>query len=74
LRPQEIKEQLKSLIEAASTIDPSLEIRLKQINRWVKDVKPGSLTAKKFVLFFLQQIIIDARTYLSFADRNLLKI
>ena len=64
LRPQEIKEKLKSLIEEASTIDPRLAIRLNQINRWIKDVKPGSLTAKKFVLFLLQQIIIDARTYL----------
>ena len=57
-RPQEIKEKLKSLIEEASTIDPRLAIRLNQINRWIKDVKPGSLTAKKFVLFFLQQGIL----------------
>lgn len=64
LQPQEIKQQLKSLIEEASTIDPNLAIRLKQINRWVKDVKDGSLNAKRFVLFFLQQIITDARTYL----------
>ena len=29
LQPQEIKQQLKSLIEEASTIDPNLAIRLK---------------------------------------------
>ncbi len=60
----EIKDQLKSLIETASTIDPCLAKRLEEINRWVKDVKPGSLIAKKFVLFFLQQIIRDALIWL----------
>lgn len=65
MQPQEIKEILKSLIEEASTVDPNLEKRLKQINRWVKDIKSGSLTAKKFVLFFLRQLVRDARTYLN---------
>lgn len=60
----EVKDTLKSLIEKASTIDPCLAKRLEEINRWVKDVKPGSLTAKKFVLFFLQQIIRDALVWL----------
>ncbi|WP_016950639.1 hypothetical protein [Anabaena sp. PCC 7108] len=64
MQPQEIKEILKSLIEEASTVDRNLEKRLKQINRWVKDIKSGSLTAKKFVLFFLRQIVRDTRTYL----------
>ncbi|MBW4560251.1 MAG: hypothetical protein KME32_03680 [Mojavia pulchra JT2-VF2] len=64
MQAKEIKKQLKSLIAEASTVDPSLAKRLDEINRWVKDVKPGSLTAKKFVLFFLQQIIKDALIWL----------
>lgn len=61
---KDIKKQLRALIKEASVIDPSLAKRLEQINRWVKDVKPGSLTAKKFVLFFLQQVIKDALIWL----------
>ncbi len=64
MQAKDIKKQLRSLIKEASVIDPSLAKRLEQINRWVKDVKPGSLTAKKFVLFFLQQIIKDALIWL----------
>jgi len=52
LQAQEIKDKLNSLISAADPIDPSLARRLDEINRWVKDVKPGSLTAKKFVMAF----------------------
>lgn len=60
MHPQQIKEKLKSLIEEASTIDPSLAIKLNQINNWIKDVKPGTLMSKRFVLLFLQQFIRDA--------------
>lgn len=60
----EIKDKLKSLIIEASTLDPSLAIRLDEINRWVKDVKPGSLTAKRFVIFFLIQIVKDSQIWL----------
>jgi len=59
LHPQQIREKLKSLIEEASTIDPSLAIKLNQINNWIKDVKPGTLMSKRFVLLFLQQFIRD---------------
>ncbi|AFY33310.1 hypothetical protein [Calothrix sp. PCC 7507] len=64
MQAKEIKNRLNSLIKEASAVDPSLAKRLDEINRWVKDVKPGSLTAKKFVLFFLQQIIKDALVWL----------
>jgi hypothetical protein len=64
LQAKEIKKQLRLLIQEASVIDPVLAKKLEDINRWVKDVKPGSLTAKKFVLFFLQQIIQDALIWL----------
>jgi hypothetical protein len=59
LHPQQIREKLKSLIEEASSIDPSLAIKLNQINNWIKDVKPGTLMSKRFVLLFLQQFIRD---------------
>ncbi|MBD2208791.1 hypothetical protein H6G64_25500 [Calothrix sp. FACHB-156] len=64
MQAKDIKKQLRLLIEEASVIDPGLAKRLEEINRWVKDVKPGSLTSKKFVLFFLQQIIKDALIWL----------
>lgn len=60
----EIKEKLKSLIIEADSLDPSLARRLNEINRWVKDVRPGSLTSKRFVVAFLLQIIRDAEAWL----------
>lgn len=64
MQAKEIKDKLKSLIKEASSIDSNLARRLGEINRWVKDVKPGSLTAKRFVMHFLQQIITDAQIWL----------
>ncbi|MUG99324.1 hypothetical protein F7734_46385 [Scytonema sp. UIC 10036] len=60
MQAKEIKDKLRSLIKEASSIDPYLATRLDEINRWIKDTKPGSLTAKKFVILFLIQIIRDA--------------
>ena len=60
----EIKAQLKSLMKKASSIEPCLAKRLDEINRWVKDIKPGSLTAKKFVMAFLLEVIRDADVWL----------
>lgn len=64
LQAKEIKEKLITLINEASLIDPSLARRLDEINRWVKDIKSGSLTAKRFVILFLEQIIRDAQIWL----------
>ncbi|MBE9051245.1 hypothetical protein IQ243_12620 [Nostocales cyanobacterium LEGE 11386] len=64
MQAQEIKEQLKSLIEQASSIDPNLAKKLSEINRWVKNIKPGSLTAKPFVLAFLLEVITDSTIWL----------
>jgi hypothetical protein len=64
LQAQEIKDKLRALLEEASSIDSNLAKRLDEVNRWVKDVKQGSLTSKKFVMFFLQQIIQDAQIWL----------
>jgi hypothetical protein len=64
VQAKEIKDKLKLLHTEASVIAPHLAIRLDEINRWVKDVKPGSLTAKRFVMLFLLQIISDAEVWL----------
>ncbi len=64
MQGKEIKDKLKSLIGEASSIDPCLARRLDEINRWVKDVKPGSLTAKKLVAAFLLEVIRDSTVWL----------
>ncbi|PLZ06810.1 hypothetical protein [Fischerella thermalis] len=66
MQAQDIKQTLKSLIKEASTIDPSLAKRLEQIDRWVQDVKSGSLNGntKRFLRLFLEQIIKDSQIWL----------
>ncbi|MEM1393121.1 MAG: hypothetical protein AAF757_26190 [Cyanobacteria bacterium P01_D01_bin.116] len=66
MQAKDIKNRLKYLRREASKVDPSLANRLDEINRWVKDLKPGSLTAKKFVILFLEQVIRDAEVWLKF--------
>lgn len=65
MQAKEIKDRLKSLIEQASSIDPNLARRLDEINRWVKNIKPGSLTAKPLVLAFLLEVITDSTIWLT---------
>lgn len=64
MQAKEIKDKLKSLTLQASSIDPCLARRLEQINRWVKNIKPGSLTAKPFVIAFLLEVITDSTIWL----------
>ncbi len=61
---KDIKKKLKKLITEASLVDPNLEKRLVEIDRWVGDIKTGSLTAKRFLILFLEQIIKDAEAWL----------
>ena len=61
----EIKQKLKTLMKEALSIEPCLAKRLDEINRWVKDIKPGSLTANKFVMAFLLEVIRDADLWLA---------
>lgn len=63
---KDIKKRLKKLIKEASIVDPNLEKRLIEIDRWVGDIKTGSLTAKRFLILFLEQIIRDAEAWLKF--------
>ncbi|AUS99065.1 hypothetical protein CLI64_00860 [Nostoc sp. CENA543] len=64
LPANEIKDKLKSLIEQAASVDTHLAKKLDEINRWVKDIKPGSLTAKPLVLAFLLEVITDSTIWL----------
>lgn len=65
MQAKEIKDKLESLIERATTIDPQLAKRLNEINRWVKYTRPGSLTAKPYVLAFLLEVITDSTIWLT---------
>jgi hypothetical protein len=64
LQAKEIKDKLKSLTLQASSVDHDLARRLDEINRWVKNTKPGSLTAKPFVIAFLLEVITDSTIWL----------
>jgi hypothetical protein len=64
LQAKEIKDKLKSLSEQASFVDLNLAKRLDEIDRWVKNIKPGSLTAKPYVLAFLLEVITDSTVWL----------
>ena len=61
---RDIKTQLKSLIQEASSIDPYLAKRLDEVNKWIKHLKPGTLITKKFVMLFLKQLIEDSQKFL----------
>ncbi|MCU0541352.1 MAG: hypothetical protein MUE44_04095 [Oscillatoriaceae cyanobacterium Prado104] len=65
LQAQDIQDKLKYLISEATPIEPTLAIRLGEVDRWVKDVKPGALTNKKFVLAFLLQLVSDSEVWLT---------
>ncbi|MFN6464232.1 MAG: hypothetical protein RMZ41_020785 [Nostoc sp. DedVER02] len=64
MQATEIKDKLKSLTLQASSVDENLARRLEEINRWVKNIKPGSLTAKPFVIAFLLEVITDSTIWL----------
>lgn len=64
MQAKEIKDKLKSLSEQASEVDLNLAKRLDEIYRWVKNIKPGSLTAKPYVLAFLLEVITDSTVWL----------
>ncbi|MDY6802443.1 MAG: hypothetical protein SXA11_01355 [Cyanobacteriota bacterium] len=64
MQGKQIKILLKSLNDQASSVYPDLARRLDEINRWVKDVKPGLLTAKPLVMAFLLQMIRDSQVLL----------
>ncbi|MGL4883123.1 MAG: hypothetical protein ACRC8K_19000 [Waterburya sp.] len=68
LQAKDIKPRLNSLIAEAETVNQSLASRLRQISRWVKDTKPGSLMKKKELLFFLIELIEDVEFWLDLSQ------
>lgn len=65
MQGKDVQKELKRLSQAASNVDPALAKRLNEINRWIKDLKPGALTAKRVVMSFLLELIADATLLLA---------
>lgn len=65
MQGKDVQEQLKRLLQEATNIDPALARRLDEINRWMKNLKPGALTAKRVVMAFLLEMITDAKLWLA---------
>ena len=64
----QIKIEFDSVIAHADTTEPQLAERLRQLSRWIKNTKPGSLTKKKLVLNLLIEVLQDAKTWLKVKD------
>lgn len=68
---EEIRPKIQRLIGEAEIVEPALAKRLKEIDRWIKDMPPGLLTRKKVLLNFLTEIIVDAELWLGFYEQSL---
>ena len=64
LQPKDIEPKLKELIKITSLVEPALGARLKTVWRWVKDVNPGLMMRKKFLMAFLLELIKDVEAWL----------
>jgi hypothetical protein len=60
----EIRLQLRALIAQASTVKPSLAVRLSNLLRWIKDKNDKHIKHKPSVVDFLAEIILDANFWL----------
>lgn len=65
MQAKEIKDKLNLLIEQSSGIDPNLAKRLRDIHRWIRHIKLGTLTSKPIVVAFLLEVITDSRVWLA---------
>ncbi len=65
MQGQEIKKRLRILLDEAAEIDLNLALRLDEINYWLRDLRPGTLTAKKLLSDFLLQLIRDSEIWLA---------
>jgi hypothetical protein len=70
INASQIKPEFDSVIAHAANTEPQLADRLRQLSRWVKGTKPGSLTKKKFVLGLLVEVLQDAKTWLKVKDMD----
>ena len=65
-----IKAKFDSVIADADITEPKLAARLRQLSRWIKNTKPGSLTKKKLVLELLIEVLQDAEIWLQVKNLN----
>lgn len=68
LQAKDIKPKLDSLIAESETVNADLASRLKVVKSWIKDTKPGGLTKKKELMFFLRELIEDVDQWLALAE------
>ena len=65
---REIINKLRDQTEIASVVAPTEAEKLKKILNWVHKEKPGKLTARKYVLLFLKQLVLDIDAWLKIAS------
>jgi len=65
LQAKEIKDKLNLLIEQSSGIDQNLTKRLRDIQRWIRNLKLGTLASKPIVIAFLLEVITDSKVWLA---------
>lgn len=70
LQAKEIKPRLDNLIAEAETVNTDLASRLKVIRSWIKNTKPGGLSNKRELMFFLRELIEDVDQWLALAELN----
>ena len=68
LQAKDIKSRLDSLIAEADTVNIALASRLRQIKSWIKNTKPGSLSKKRELIFFLRELIEDVEILLALQE------
>jgi len=68
IQAKEIKPRLEILLAEADVVNADLASRLRQISRWLKDTKPGSLTKKRELMFFLRELIEDVEIWLALEE------
>jgi len=64
LQIKEIINKLRDQTETAGVVAPQEAEKLKKILNWVSKEKPGKLTARKCVLLFLNQLVLDVEAWL----------
>ncbi|MBC6474963.1 MAG: hypothetical protein GDA48_20975 [Hormoscilla sp. GM102CHS1] len=55
---------MRDQTETAGVVAPQEAEKLKKILNWVHKEKPGKLTARKYVLIFLKQLVLDVEAWL----------
>jgi len=64
LQIREIINKLRDQTEIAGVVAPQEAEKLKKILNWVHKEKPGKLTARKYLLLFLKQLVLDVEAWL----------